>query len=296
MMPSLIWGANHPYAVVGAGDPAAMRGFTRADVVGFQQRWLRPDNAEIFVVSNLPLAQIRTQLEQRFGDWAAPAGVAKGTKAFNITPVRPASPTIYLVDVPNSPQSVVVAGQVTDINPRGDVIATAAGSEVLGADFLSRINMDLRETKGWSYGVFGNFALYQNGVPYLITAPVQADRTGDSITAVTSQVNDLLGSKGVTDEELQRLVSNNVLTLPGRFETSQAVLSAMMQNSLLGRPDDYQEQLASRYRALDRAGIDTALRKAIDPKTFTWLVVGDAAKVKPQLEKVGYPVQVIEAK
>jgi hypothetical protein len=70
----------------------------------------------------------------------------------------------------------------------------------------------------------------------------------------------------------------------------------MLSNSLLGRPDDYQEQLAARYRALNQAGIDTALRGAIDPNAFSWLVVGDAAKVKPQLEKVGYPVQVIEPK
>ena len=70
----------------------------------------------------------------------------------------------------------------------------------------------------------------------------------------------------------------------------------MMSNSLLGRPDDYQEQLATRYRALNQGGIDAALRQSIDPKGCTWLVVGDAAKVKPQLDKLGYPVQVIEPK
>jgi predicted Zn-dependent peptidase len=295
-LPSLIWGANHPYATRGAGDPEAVKALSRNDVVNFQQRWLRPDNAEIFVVSNLPLSQLTPQLERRFGTWAAPAGVAKGVKQFGSAPARPASPTIYLVNVPNSPQSVVVAAQVTGVDPRGDVIATQAGSEVLGGNFLSRINTDLRETKGWSYGAGGSFGLNRNGVSYALTAPVQADRTGDSISAVRTQISDILGPKGVSEEELARLVSNNVNTLPGRFETSSAVLQAMLSNSLLGRPDDYQEQLAARYRALNQGGIDTALRGAIDPNAFTWLVVGDAAKVKPQLEKVGYPVQVIEPK
>jgi predicted Zn-dependent peptidase len=264
--------------------------------VGFQQKWLRPDNAEIFVVSNLPLSQITPQLERRFGTWAVPAGVAKGVKQFSAPPARPAAPTVYLINVPGAPQSVVVAAQHTGVDPRGDVIATQAGSEVLGGNFLSRINTDLRETKGWSYGVRGAFDLNREGVGYTITAPVQADRTGESIAALNSQVADLLGGKGVTEEELARLVSNNVNTLPGRFETSQAVLGAMLSNSLLGRPDDYQEQLAAKYRALNQGGIDQALRQSIDPKAFTWLVVGEAAKVRPQLEKLGYPVQVIEPK
>jgi predicted Zn-dependent peptidase len=295
IVPSLIWGANHPYATIGAGDDAAVKGFTRNDVVGFQQRWLRPDNVEIFVVSNLPLAQLTTQLERRFGTWAVPA-TAKGAKAFAAPPARPASPTIYLVNVPNAPQSIVVAAQVTPIDPRGDVIASQAGSEVLGGNFLSRINSDLRETKGWSYGVGGGFGLNRHGVPYTINAPVQADRTGDSINALTQQITDLLGAKGVTDEELGRLVSNNVNTLPGRFETSTAVLQAMLSNSLLGRPDDYQEQLANRYRGLTQASIDQALRGAIDPRGFSWVVVGEAAKVRPQLEKLGMPIQEVQAK
>jgi len=296
LVPGLVWGANHPYAILGNGSPEAVKAFTRNDVVGFQQKWLRPDNAEIFVVSNLPLSQLTPQLERRFGNWTAPAGVAKGTKQFTAAPARPTSPTVYLVNVPSAPQSVIVAAQTTGVDPRGDIIATQAGNEVLGGNFLSRINMDLRETKGWSYGVRSSFDIAPGGVSYAITAPVQADRTGESIAALNSQVTDLLGGKGVTTDELGRLVSNNVNTLPGRFETSQAVLAAMMSNSLLGRPDTYQEQLAARYRALNQGGIDTALRGAIDPKGFTWLVVGDAAKVKPQLDKLGYPVQVIEAK
>ncbi len=84
--------------------------------------------------------------------------------------------------------------------------------------------------------------------------------------------------------------------LPGRFETSPAVLSAMMSNSLYRRPDNYYELLADKYRALSQAGLDQAMRSAIDPSSFTWVVVGDAAKVKPQLDKLGIPVQIIEAR
>jgi predicted Zn-dependent peptidase len=89
-------------------------------------------------------------------------------------------------------------------------------------------------------------------------------------------------------------VSNNVDALPGRFETSGAVLGAMMSNDMYRRPDNYYELLAGKYRALTRAELDAALKAAVDPKGFTWVVVGDAKQVRPQLDKLGMPVEVIQ--
>ncbi len=294
-LPGLIYGANHPYASTGQGDVAAVTALRRDDLVGFQQRWLRPDNMKIFVVSSLPLAELMPKLEARFGTWAAPAG-PKGVKNFTALPPRPTSPRIVLIDRPASPQSIILGGQLTPVDPRSDVVPVNGASEVLGGNFLSRINMDLRETKGWSYGVRSNVSYALNAAPYIVNAPVQADRTGDSIKALNEQITLFLGRKGVTAEELSRAVSNNVQALPGRFETSNAVLGAMMSNDLYGRPDNYFELLGDRYRGLTRASTDQALRNALDPKGFVWVVVGDAARVKPQLDKLGMPVEVMAAK
>ncbi len=294
-LPGLIYGENHPYASTGQGDVAAVTALTRDDLVGFQQRWLRPDNMEIYVVSSLPMAELMPKLEARFGKWAAPAA-AKGVKNFTALPPRPTSPRIVLIDRPSSPQSIILGGQLTPIDPRSDIIPVSGASEVLGGNFLSRINMDLRETKGWSYGVRSNVSYALNAAPYIVNAPVQADRTGDSIKALNEQIALFLGKKGVTAEELSRAVSNNVQALPGRFETSGAVLGAMMSNDLYGRPDNYFELLGDRYRGLTRTAADQALRVALDPKGFVWVVVGDAAKVKPQLDKLGMPVEVMAAK
>jgi zinc protease len=131
-------------------------------------------------------------------------------------------------------------------------------------------------------------------VPYLINAPVQSDKTGESLRVLNSHLTSFLGSKGVTGEELTRVVSNNVDALPGRFETSGAVLSAMLTNDLYRRPDDYYELLAGKYRGLTRAQLNDALKAAVDPKGFTWVVVGDAKVVKPQLDKLGIPVEVVQ--
>jgi predicted Zn-dependent peptidase len=155
--------------------------------------------------------------------------------------------------------------------------------------------MDLREDKGWSYGVSGNEQLMMHAVPYIVSAPVQADRTGDSLVELSRQINEFLTTKGVTQEELTRVVTNNVNQLPGEFETSGAVLGAMMNIEMLQRPDNYYETLAPEYRAQTTASLDKAARSALDPKGFTWIVVGDAAKVRPQLEKLGMPIEMVEA-
>ncbi len=292
-LPALLYGEAHPYATTSLGDAAAVTAFTRDDLKRFHDSWLRPDNMEVFIVSNLPLNELLPQIEQRFGAWAPPP-VPKGVKAFTAPPARPAAAKIYLIDRPGSPQSVILGGQLTPINPYGEIVPVSGANEVFGGSFLSRINMDLRETKGWSYGVRSSIGLNVNAVPYLVNAPVQADKTGESIRALNDQLTAILGKKGVSGEELTRLVSNNVDALPGRFETSGAVLGAMMSNDMYRRPDNYYELLAGKYRALTQAELDAALKAAVDPKGFAWVVVGDAKQVKPQLDKLGIPVEVIQ--
>ncbi|MGE5561890.1 MAG: M16 family metallopeptidase [Bacillota bacterium] len=294
VLPLALYGASHPYGGPPGGDPAAITKFTRDDLVGFEQRWLRPDNVKIYVVSDRPLSEIQPLLEARFGHWSAPS-VAKGTKTFTAPPPRPASPKILLVNRPGSPQSSIVGGELLPIDPRGDIIPFDTANEVLGGTFLSRLNMDLREEKGWSYGVSGDESVMLHAVPYIVSAPVQADRTGDSLAELNKQLTEFLTTKGVTKEELERTVENDINRLPGEFETSGAVLGAIMNMDMLGRPDNYYETLAPKYRAQTTASLDQAARAALDPKGFTWIVVGDAAKVKPQLEKLGMPIEVVEA-
>ena len=294
LLPSVLYGGSHPYGGPPVGDPAAIRKFTRADLLAFRDRWLRPDNAKLFVVSDRPLAEIQPLLEARLGNWAAPA-VAKGVKAFTAPPPRPNAPKILLIDRPGAPQSTIVGGQLLPVDPKGDIVALDTANDVLGGTFLSRLNMDLRETKGWSYGVRGDFSVAEHAVPYMISAPVQADRTADALATLDGLISGFLGPDGVTSEELARTVANNVNGLPGRFETASSVLNAMMMIDTLGRSDDYYETLAPKYRAQTQATLNEAVRAALDPKGFSWIVVGDAAKLRPQLEKLGMPVELAEA-
>ncbi|MEO5865832.1 MAG: insulinase family protein, partial [Sphingomonas sp.] len=168
-------------------------------------------------------------------------------------------------------------------------------NDSLGGGFLARINMDLRETRHWAYGAYGSFSRAQHAVFYSVSAPVQADRTGESIAAIRGDVAAFVTDKGITSEEFDRTIAGSIRELSGSYESSAAVLGAMAANDLYRRPDDYQARLPEKYRALTRAQLDAAARAALDPKRFIWVVVGDAAKVRPQLDSIGLPVEVIPA-
>lgn len=290
VLPPLLFGADHQYGVSfnGSGNLASVKAITRDEIVAFHSKWLRPEKAMVFVVSDKPLGEITKALDASFGGWKA-VGEA-GVKAAGAAPAAP-KPRIVLVDRPDSPQSLILGGQVLPVKGTADLEAALTANEALGAGFLSRINMDLRETKGWSYGVRGSFNRLTGDVPYIVSAPVQADKTGASITALVDNYKAFLSDKGVTAEERERIINGNIRELAGSFETSGDVLGAMQRNVLYGRPDNYYDTIASKYRSMTRETMDSAIRALVKPDQFLWVVVGDAKVVKPQLEKLGLPVE-----
>jgi zinc protease len=292
-LPPILYGKDHPYGVPfsGSGDPAAVAKLAPGDLSAFHDMWLRPDNATIFVVGDTTLAQVVPLLERSFGDWRSSG--PKPQKNFAAA-TAPQVARIMLLDRPNTPQSLIFGGEIMPVQGTDDLIALNEANEVLGGSFLSRLNSDLRETRHWSYGVAGFVSRVQHQVPYLIYAPVQTDQTGSSIAALRDDLKAFLGAKGVTSEELGRTISGAIRELPGQFETSSAVMAGMESNVLYHRPDNYYETLASRYRSLTAPELDAAAKAAIDPTKLTWVVVGDASKVKPQLETLGIPIEVVK--
>jgi len=291
-LPPLIYGEDSPYGrpFNGSGTPETIIALTREDLIAEHAAWVRPDNARIFAVSDLPLSELTPRLEQAFGDWRAPA-TPRGAKAFPAE-IPATTARIVLIDRPQSPQSIIFGGAVLPLSGTDDLLTLQAANSVLGTDFLSRINADLRETKGWSYGVRGAINTLQNRVPYIVNAPVQANRTGESIAALIAQYDRFLTADGVTSEELERTINGDTRGLAGSYETSAQILGALRSNALYGRPDDYQETLASRTRGLTAEQMDAAARAVIDPDRFVWVVVGDASVVQPQLEALGLPIEV----
>ncbi|QNE32295.1 insulinase family protein [Sphingomonas sp. NBWT7] len=293
IVPPILYGTGSPYAKSrGSGDAAAVKALTRQDLVGFHQAWMRPDKAKIFVVSDRPLAEIKATLDTALAGWTATG--AAGTKVFREDRMLPA-PRILLVDRPNSPQSRITGGLRTSLKGTDDLLPLITANDALGGDFLGRINMDLREAKHWSYGAFGNFNRNAFAAPYVIVAPVQADKTGASIASLRQELGAFVGAKPLTQAEFDRTITGATRSLAGDFETSGAVLGAMQANDLYRRPDNYYATITQRYRAMTRDELDRAIRSVIDPNRFVWVVIGDAKVVRPQLDTLGLPVEVTSA-
>ncbi len=290
----ILYGAQNPYGMSsrGLGDPATLKAITREDLGAFHRRWLRPEKAEIFVAGNVDVDALIPMLEARFGLWPSTRDVPP-TKDLSAA-IPAAKGTVYLINRPQSPQSVILGGFVTDKTTKDDLLDFNTANTIFANDFTSRLNTDIREVKSWSYGVSGYLSQREGRSPYFISAPVQADKTGPSIAAIRQDMAEFLGPKGVTGQEFDRIVHGAIARLPGRFETTGAVLGQMRDDAISGRPFDFVKSLPARYRAMTPAKLDASARAILDSAKLTWVVVGDRDKVLPQVKALGLSVQDID--
>jgi len=283
-LPPVLYGEDHPYGIpfTGSGTVEAVNAITRQDLVSFQQSWLRPDNARIFVVGDIALEAIKPVLEHAFGDWQAPTDVALPRKEFGDARGRE-SGHIIIVDRPGSPQSLILAGHLAPPTGVDNNIAIQTMNDILGGQFTARINMNLREDKGWAYGAYTFMQGARGQRPFIVYAPVQTDKTAASIQELIAELEAYTGERPPRAEELQRVVLNNVRSLPGQFETAGDVLGAMLSNARYGRALDYQESLPERYEALTLSDIESAAGEVLKPGKLVWMVVGDAEQIEQSL-------------
>lgn len=282
---------SHPYAFPssGLGDAEVVKKLTREDLLAFHARWFRPDTARIFVVGDTTLDAVVKMLDDSFGNWPANR-MARPVKDFSAA-IPAQKSRVILVDRPGSPQSFIMAGKVIDAKGTDDNVALSTANDILGGNFLGRINMNLREAKGWTYGAYNGVSEPLDKVRFQVIAPVQTDRTGDSLVEIKREIDEYGSTKGVTAEELDWSTKGSARELPGMFETSAAVLDGLAKIVNYKRPDDFYETLSARYVKMTAAEVDKAFRSKINSDGMVWVVVGDAAKVKPQLEKFGLPVE-----
>lgn len=296
MLPPLLYGEDHAYGIpfTGSGTSESVAALGRDDMVEFQKDWLRPDNATLFVVGDTTMDEIKPLLEKQFGDWRAP-GTPLPVK--NIADVDlPFEASVYLIDKPDAPQSFILAGHVAPPSGVENNIAIDTMNNALGGQFTARVNMNLREDKGWSYGAFTFLWGARAQRPFLVYAPVQTDRTVDSINELSREMNEFLGDRPATQDELDRNVKNSVRSLPGQYETATAVLGTLLSNDRYGRPDDYAMTLKGQYESLNTESIHDAAEEVIKPDKLTWLVVGDLSKIEQPIRDLGLgEVIVIEA-
>ena len=286
ILPPLMYGDGHAYGVpfTGSGDEAAVSSISRDDLVDFRSKWLRPDNGAIFVVGDTTMAEIKPLLERSFGNWRATGD--KPTK--NIANVAlPDSSRVLIIDRPGSPQSLILAGHVAPPTGAANNIAIEAMNDVIGGNFNARVNMNLREDKGWAYGAYTFFQGARGQRPWLVYAPVQTDKTGASIAELMNELNAFITTTPARDDELDRIKLDNVRSLPGQYETSGAVLGSLLSSNRFDRPLNYPETLPEKYRTLSIDDANAAAREIINPDKLIWVIIGDAEKIRGEVEAAG---------
>ncbi len=166
-------------------------------------------------------------------------------------------------------------------------------NDILGGQFTARVNMNLREDKGWAYGAYTFLQDARGQRPYLVYAPVQTDKTKESLAELVKELNAFKGARPATAEELKRAIDNNTRSLPGSFETSGDVLGSLTSSNRFGRPWNYPATLKDQYEALNLGDIAAAAAETVHPESLVWVIVGDRAKIESGVASLGLgPIEV----
>lgn len=279
ILPGLIFGDNHAYGVplTGSGTEQSITSLTRDDLISYRDTWLRPDNARLVIVGATTEAEIKPLLEEALGEWKAPA-TPKPTKQFTDVAMQ-TKPRVYIIDQPGTPQSTIFAGHLApaDDAPNAEVLDVA--NTILGGSFTSRVNMNLREDKGWSYGSRTIWSAYDEAGLFFTLAPVQTDKTKESIQEILKELNQYQTSKPATAEELEKVQMNKTAKLPGAYETKGALLGAIVDTLDKGKDMAWLENYGERVNAITVEDVQSNARTLIDTDALTWVIVGDAKQI-----------------
>jgi predicted Zn-dependent peptidase len=169
-------------------------------------------------------------------------------------------------------------------------------NNVLGGTFTSRINMNLREDKHWSYGARSNLPDALGGRPWLLSAPVQTDKTVESMRELQREIAEFVGNRPATGEEITKIRNRDVRALSGRYETNASVSGAIAEMITFGWPDDYVGSLKSRLEAQTDEAVRAAARESLDPGRMIWVVIGDLKAIEQPIRALGLgEVRVLDA-
>ncbi len=286
VFPQLLYGTNHAYGnpLTGSGTEASVSAMTRDDLVRFHRTWFKPNHATLVIVGDVSMAEIQPKLARLFSRWPGGAVPLKNVSTVADQP----RPLVYILDRPGAEQSVILAADLAAPKANAHEYAIEAMTSLLGGQFTSRINMNLREAKHWSYGAFTLIWDARGQRPFIAYAPVQTDKTKESMIEVDRELRGILGPKPVSADELTKAQANLTLTLPGTWETMDAVQGSLEQLVTFGLDDHYYETYAQRVRALTIPDAAGAAQETIRPDHLVWVVVGDRAKIEAGIRELNF--------
>jgi predicted Zn-dependent peptidase len=285
-----VYGDNHPYGINVTEE--TINSVSREDLVAFHKAQMNPNGAMLVAVGDITLAELTAKLEQRFGAWKSPTQAVRAT----LPPAAPAQKAIYLVDKPGAQQTTILAAIPAAPRDESNERSVELMNNVFGGSFVSRLNMNLREDKHWSYGAssFVNGALGPRA--FVAFAGVQTDKTRESMVEFRKELQEVGTSRPITADELAKAQTDMTQSLPGQWETGGAVLGSLSTLYTLERPGNFWDTYAPDLKAVDVAGVNAAAKRVVKADDVIWVVVGDRARIEKDLKGLGYgPVIVVDA-
>jgi len=275
----LLYGRAHRYGTPSFGTAETIKAFSTDDLRTFYSAAFRPDNAALLAVGDLTADKLMPLAESAFGSWKAAGGAAP---AATQPPVeQPSAREVYLIDKPGAPQTQIRIGWIGVPRSTPDYFPLVVLNTILGGSFSSRLNMNLREKHGYTYGASSSFDMRASAGPFAAGAGVQTDKTGEALKEFFNELNAI--GKPVPADELARAKNYVARRYPNGFETTGDVSRRLEDAIIYKLPDDYFSKYVQNIQAVSAADVQRVAQKYIQPSRFIVIVVGDRQQIEPQI-------------
>jgi predicted Zn-dependent peptidase len=274
---SLVFGGEHPYGRPLVGTARTVRAITRAEVQRFHRTYYRPNNATLIVVGDVTPDDVERRVRALFGAWE------RATVPETRYPEPPASrtTTVYLIDKPGAPQSSVRIGGVGVARSTQDYFALQVMNTILGGSFTSRLNQNLRETHGYTYGASSRFDMRRTAGPFTARAEVTGTQTDSALVEFLKELRAIRDT--VPASELERAKRYLQLQLPGDFETTGDIASQLVPIVLYDLPLDYYNSVVQRIEGVSQSDVQRVAERYVDPARLAVVIVGDRESIESGL-------------
>ncbi|MEZ5427705.1 MAG: pitrilysin family protein [Pyrinomonadaceae bacterium] len=276
----ILYGSDHPYGV--SINEASVTAVKREDAQKFYSSYYRPNNATLVVVGDVDAKTLTAKLENAFGEWKS----GEVQEMSVSTPKGRDKAMIYLVDKPGAAQSVINIGQVGVSRDNPDYFPLQVMNSILGGQFSARVNMNLREDKGYTYGARTGFSFRHGAGPFTASAGVQTAVTKESVIEFMKELNGIRGSIPVTQEELEYNKQSLINRYPRGFETTNQIAGQLSNLVIYGLPDSYFNEYIAKIKAVTLEDVNRVANKYLSPDKMAIIIVGDKKVIEPKLKEI----------
>jgi len=280
---------DHPYGR--DNNEASIKAITRDDIVKFYESTYKPNNGVLIVVGDFDKAALKGKLEKAFSGWKA--GTVENrdlpsAKSFDKT-------GIYIVDRPNSAQSVVSIGQVGIDRANPDYFPVVVMNSILGGGITSRISMNLREDKGYTYGANSGWQFRRGAGPFRAGGDIQTSVTKEAVFEFMKELNGIRGDIPITAKELDYNKQSLIRRYPAQFETVGAISNQLSNLVVYGLPDTYFNDYISKVNGVTLDDVNRVAKRYLDPSKMAIVIVGDRKVIEPGLKDLGYSITILDS-